>query len=145
MMCPVGNRVKMITHQCEMWNEHGDIEIKDYVDLPRGQDNCLKDFTMTDDQDQNQSLHLIVNTPGPLYDDFLLLIFFHTVYTLIERLVLWSDNYRKNLIRFDFFVLNPYLILRDLLVWSCLTSFVLVPPPPLLAPSLVLLPPRSAY
>ena len=53
MLGSVGHRVKVHKITRAVGNERGDIEIKDYVVLPRGRNNCLPrrllilDFTMT--------------------------------------------------------------------------------------------------
>jgi hypothetical protein len=53
MLVSFGHRVKVHKITRAVGNEHGDIEIKDYVVLPRGQSNCLPpcllilNFTMT--------------------------------------------------------------------------------------------------
>ena len=60
-------------------------EIKDYVVLPRGQDNCLPphsmilDFTMSHDRYRRSNVHPTGKvTSRHLYDDFFHLIFLHS-------------------------------------------------------------------
>ncbi len=47
-------------------------------------------------------------------------------YKPIVRRVLWLENYPRNLITFVFFLLSPWLTVRDLLVWFCPSSMMRV-------------------
>ncbi len=63
LLCSIGHRVKTHRITPAAGNERGDIEIKDYVFLPRGEDDRLPprtlvmDVTMTHDRDGRTTQH----------------------------------------------------------------------------------------